>query len=107
MNQFGATLSASRRDHLLQTPDTFVRALREGVTSIVHISPATGARFMQYTAEFEAGGSLGPAGSSERFVYVLEGELPEIGGVRILSARRHAGAHRRAGHTCRRNREAL
>jgi (S)-ureidoglycine aminohydrolase len=33
-----------------------------------------GASFTQYTAEFEPGGQLGP-GISQRFVYVLEGEL--------------------------------
>jgi (S)-ureidoglycine aminohydrolase len=43
-------------------------------TAIVHIGPAGGARFTQYTAEFEAGGTLEPA-STQRFVYVLEGEL--------------------------------
>jgi (S)-ureidoglycine aminohydrolase len=43
-------------------------------TAIVHVAPALGARFTQYTAEFEAGGSLAPA-SEQRFLYVLEGEL--------------------------------
>jgi (S)-ureidoglycine aminohydrolase len=43
-------------------------------TAIVHIGPAGGARFTQYTAEFDAGGTLEPA-SVQRFVYVLDGEL--------------------------------
>jgi (S)-ureidoglycine aminohydrolase len=43
-------------------------------TAIVHTAPAAGAGFTQYTAEFEAGGTLGPA-SVQRFVYVLEGQI--------------------------------
>jgi (S)-ureidoglycine aminohydrolase len=43
-------------------------------TAIVHIGPAGGARFTQYTAEFDAGGTLEPT-SVQRFVYVLDGEL--------------------------------
>jgi len=42
--------------------------------AIVHASPALGARFVQYTAEFESGGELGPT-SAQRFVFVLEGQL--------------------------------
>ncbi|MBZ5578838.1 MAG: (S)-ureidoglycine aminohydrolase [Acidobacteriia bacterium] len=81
MNQLGNTRSAHRRDHLLHTPDTFVRAplpSMRNATAIVHIGPAGGAAFTQYTAEFEAGGMLGPA-AGQRFVYGLEGEL-EVGG---------------------------
>src|SRR2546425_6225462 len=76
MQRLGYTRSAYRADHLLSTPDTFVRAPRPGMrqaTAIVHVSPAAGAGFTQYTAEFEAGGLLGPA-SGERFLYVLEGQ---------------------------------
>jgi (S)-ureidoglycine aminohydrolase len=43
-------------------------------TAVVHVSPARGARFTQYTAEFDAGGMLGPA-TAQRFVYVLEGRV--------------------------------
>jgi (S)-ureidoglycine aminohydrolase len=77
MQHLGSTRSTRRADHILQTPDTFVRAPLPGMrnaTAIVHVSPAAGARFTQYTAEFAAGGSLAPA-SSQRFVYVIEGEL--------------------------------
>ena len=77
MQHLGKTRSAHRPDHLLQTPDTFVRAPLPGMhkaTAIVHIGPAGGARFTQYTAEFEAGGTL-EAAAIQRFVYVLEGEL--------------------------------
>jgi (S)-ureidoglycine aminohydrolase len=77
MQNLGQTRSAHRADHLLLTPDTFVRAPLPGMvnaTAIVHVSPAAGARFTQYTAEFEAGGSLGPT-TAQRFVYVIEGTL--------------------------------
>jgi (S)-ureidoglycine aminohydrolase len=47
-------------------------------TAIVHVSPAAGAKFTQYTAEFEPGGSLGPT-AAQRFVYVIEGRLGELG----------------------------
>ena len=50
-------------------------------TAIIHVGPAAGARFTQYTAEFDARGSMGPS-PSQRFVYVLVGEL-ETGGRRL------------------------
>jgi (S)-ureidoglycine aminohydrolase len=76
MHHLGLTRSAIRADHLLLTPDTFVRAPLPGMvkaTAVVHVGPALGARFTQYTAELEPGGSLGPA-QGQRFVYVLDGE---------------------------------
>ncbi len=77
MQQLGYTRSARFPDHLLQTPDTFVRAPlpgMQGATAIVHAAPALGAQFTQYTAEFEAGGTLG-AVELQRFLYVLEGGI--------------------------------
>ena len=77
MNQLGHTRSARKVDHLLQTPDTFVRTPLPGMrqaTAIVHIGPAGGALFTQFTVEFEAGGELAPS-PVQRFVYVLEGTL--------------------------------
>src|SRR5205823_2016470 len=68
-------------DHLLLTPDTFVRAPLPGMknaTAIIHVGPVTGARFTQFTVEFEDGGVLGPA-TVQRFVYVLEGEVSIAG----------------------------
>ena len=82
MHHLGLTRSASRRNHALFTPETFVRAPLPGMrnaTAIVHTSPAMGAGFTQYTAEFETGGMLGPA-AGQRFVYVIEGELSVSGG---------------------------
>ena len=63
MHNLGRTRSANRRDHLLHTPDTFVRTVLPGMergAAVVHISPAAGAAFTQYTAELEPGGTLGP-----------------------------------------------
>jgi (S)-ureidoglycine aminohydrolase len=77
MNHLGQTRSTTQRNHAVLTPDTFVRAPLPGMvraTAIVHAAPALGAAFTQYTAEFEPGGSLGPA-AAQRFLYVLEGEI--------------------------------
>ncbi len=75
MHNLGETRSARRADHLLLTPDTFVRAPLPGMkkcTAVVHVGPAMGAAFTQYTAEFEPGGELGGT-SAQRFLYVLDG----------------------------------
>lgn len=77
MHNLGQTRSVLRHDHLVQTPDTFVRAPLPGMrkaTAVVHMSPAGGAGFTQYTAELESGGEV-PAPIDQRFVYVLEGEV--------------------------------
>ncbi len=73
----GSTRSSLKPDHLLQTPDTFVRSPlpgAEGVEFIIHAAPQLGARFTQMTAEFVAGGALGPA-PAQRFLYVLDGKI--------------------------------
>jgi (S)-ureidoglycine aminohydrolase len=75
MHNLGHTRSVSHRDHLLHTPDAFIRTILPGMqraTAIVHISPAAGAAFTQYTAELEPGGTLGNT-SAQRFLYLLEG----------------------------------
>ncbi|HEY4365336.1 MAG TPA: (S)-ureidoglycine aminohydrolase [Bryobacteraceae bacterium] len=77
MKHLGHTRSSFERDHFLITPDTFVRAPLPGMhkaTAIVHAAPGMGARFTQYTVEFEKEGVLGPA-RAQRFIYVLEGKL--------------------------------
>jgi (S)-ureidoglycine aminohydrolase len=43
-------------------------------TAIVHIAPAGGAMFTQYTVEFEARGSLAPS-TAQRFLYVIDGSV--------------------------------
>src|SRR5260370_20446088 len=78
MHNLGHTRSTSQRDHLLQTPDTFVRTVFPGMqaaTAIAHISPAVGASFTQYTAELEAGGSLRPT-TAQRVIYTFESTPP-------------------------------
>jgi (S)-ureidoglycine aminohydrolase len=73
----GHTRSALARDHLLQTPDTFVRTPlpgMRGASVIVHIAPAAGAQFTQSTIEFDPGGVIAPC-ALQRFLYVLEGEI--------------------------------
>jgi (S)-ureidoglycine aminohydrolase len=82
MFNLGNTRSSNERDHLLQTPDTFVRAPLPGMrnaTAIVHIGPARGAAFTQYTVEFEANGTF-ESGANQMFVYVLDGSV-EVGTV--------------------------
>lgn len=77
MHKLGHTRSANRRDHLLQTPDTFVRIPLPGLSggaAIIHVGPAAGAAFTQYTVEFEPGGTLEPV-QAQRFIYVLNGTI--------------------------------
>ena len=77
MHNLGETRSSHQRNHLLLTPDTFVRTTLPGMknaSAIVHVSPAMGAAFTEYTVEFEAQGELGPA-AAQRFLYVLEGAI--------------------------------
>jgi (S)-ureidoglycine aminohydrolase len=75
MHNLGATRSTRQLDHLLHTPDAFVRTPLPGMAggvAIVHVSPALGAGFTQYTAELEPEGTLGST-AAQRFVYVVEG----------------------------------
>jgi len=77
LHHLGATRSSLKPDHLLQTPDTFIRTPLPGAASVefvIHIAPQRGAQFTQMTAEFAEGGTLGTA-PAQRFVYVIEGEL--------------------------------
>jgi (S)-ureidoglycine aminohydrolase len=94
VHNLGWTRSSQQPNHLLLTPDTFVRTAlpgMKGCSAIVHISPALGAKFMQYTAEFEAGGELGST-PAQRFIFMIEGSLKvEVDGrSRELSARGYA-----------------
>ena len=83
MHSPGHTRSSQQPNHLLLTPDTFVRTPLPGMKAcmaVVHAGPAVGAKFAQYTAEFEAGGELG-ASPGQRFVYILEGAIQvNVGG---------------------------
>jgi (S)-ureidoglycine aminohydrolase len=62
---------------LLLTADTFVRTILPGMKGCfanVHAGPALGARFTEYTAEFEVGGELGST-DAQRFIFVIEGAV--------------------------------
>jgi (S)-ureidoglycine aminohydrolase len=77
VHNLGQTRSSQQANHLLLTPDTFVRTALPGMSkcsAIVHVSPALGAKFTQYTAEFEAGGELGNT-PAQRFIFVIEGNV--------------------------------
>jgi (S)-ureidoglycine aminohydrolase len=77
MNNLGNTRSSQQANHLLLTPDTFVRTTlpgMKGCTAIVHVSPALGAKFTQYTTEFEADGEM-VGTRAQRFVFVMEGAV--------------------------------
>ena len=77
MHNLGQTRSSRQRNHLLLTPDTFVRTALPGMknaSAVVHIGPALGAAFAEYTAELEPQGELAPA-AAQRFLYVMEGAV--------------------------------
>jgi (S)-ureidoglycine aminohydrolase len=77
VHNLGQTRSSHQPNHLLLTADTFVRTALPGMkkcSAIVHAGPAMGARFTQYTAEFEAGGELGST-PAQRFIFVMEGAV--------------------------------
>jgi (S)-ureidoglycine aminohydrolase len=77
MHSLGQTRSANRRDHLLLTPDTFIRTPLPGLTgglAIVHVSPQAGAAFTMMTVELDPLGTL-TEGPTQRLIYVLEGKL--------------------------------
>jgi (S)-ureidoglycine aminohydrolase len=102
LHSLGQTRSSQKHNHLLLTPDTFVRTALPGMKAcmaVVHAGPAIGARFTEYTAEFESGGELGPT-SSQRFLYVLEGQLTvEVEGSKnVLEARGYAYLPKGAPH---------
>jgi (S)-ureidoglycine aminohydrolase len=77
VHNLGQTRSSQQPNHLLLTADTFVRTTlpgMKGCSAIVHAGPAMGAKFTQYSAEFEAGGELGRT-PAQRFLFVMEGAV--------------------------------
>ncbi len=77
MHNIGQTRSSHQHNHMLLTPDTFVSTTLPGMknaSAIVHVGPALGAAFTEYTAEFEPNGELGGT-TAQRFVYVMEGSV--------------------------------
>jgi len=90
MQNLGHTRSSYQRDHLLLTPDTFIRAPLPGMknaTAIVHVGPAAGAAFTQYTVELKPQGSF-QLGDHQTFLYVLDGAVTALG--KALTAGQYA-----------------
>ncbi len=102
MQHLGFTRTAVKPDHALLTPDSFIRAPLPGfvnATCIVHISPALGAAFTQYTVEASANSSFGAAFEDcSRFVFVLEGEISLNVGKKKHSLKPHCYAVIPANH---------
>jgi (S)-ureidoglycine aminohydrolase len=77
MDVFGHSRSRLARDHALIEPASFVSTNLPGwerTQGVILIAPAMGARFTQYLATMEPGGTSAPAPPGiERFIYVLEG----------------------------------
>src|ERR1700689_3653391 len=77
VHNLGRTRSSQQPNHLLLTPDTFVRTAlpgMKGCAAVVHAGPALGARFTEYTAELEAGGEI-VGTPAQRFIFVIEGTI--------------------------------
>jgi (S)-ureidoglycine aminohydrolase len=94
VHNLGRTRSSQQPNHLLLTADSFVRTTLPGMkacSAIVHVGPALGAKFTEYTAEFEAGGELGST-AAQRFIFVIEGgvQVQVEGKSSELSARGYA-----------------
>jgi (S)-ureidoglycine aminohydrolase len=107
LHNLGRTRSSHQPNHSLLTADTFVRTTLPGMkacSAVVHIGPALGAKFTEYTAEFEAGGELGST-LAQRFIFVIGGgvKLEVDGKSSALGARGYAflpeGLHHRVTAT--------
>jgi (S)-ureidoglycine aminohydrolase len=83
VHNLGHTRSSHQTNHVLLTPDTFVRTVQpgmKGAMAVVHAGAAMGAAFAEYTAEMEKGGELGDA-AAQRFLFVAEGAVTvSVGG---------------------------
>jgi (S)-ureidoglycine aminohydrolase len=79
MDVFGPGRSHVGRNYAFITPDSFVRSPLPGwerTEGIILIAPRMGARFTQFLAHMEPGGTAGPSAAGvERVVYVLDGSL--------------------------------
>ena len=79
MDLFGPGRSHVGRNHAFITPDSFVRSPMPGWEStecVILIAPRMGARFTQFLAHMQPGGTAGPSAPGvERVVYVLDGTL--------------------------------
>jgi (S)-ureidoglycine aminohydrolase len=79
MNNPAATRSSIRRNHALIAPESHVKSPLPGWSNAQGISligPPLGARFVQYLALIEPGGTTGAAlPGVARFLYVIDGEV--------------------------------
>jgi (S)-ureidoglycine aminohydrolase len=94
VHNLGETRSSQQPNHVLLTPDTFVRTAlpgMKGAMAIVHTGAAMGAGFAEYTAQMEQGGKLGDT-MAQRFLYVTRGVVAvEVDGKRnVLEGRGYA-----------------
>jgi (S)-ureidoglycine aminohydrolase len=94
VHNLGCTRSSQQANHLLLTADTFVRTTLPGMKAccaVVHVNPVLGAKFTEYTAEFEAGGEFGST-PAQRVIFVIEGgvKLEVDGKSRELGMRGYA-----------------
>ena len=76
MHNLGHTRSTYQRDHLLHTPDSFVRTalpgMQEAVGDRARLAPLPARGLRSTPPSWSQAGSLGTA-AAQRFVYVLEG----------------------------------
>jgi (S)-ureidoglycine aminohydrolase len=79
MELFGTTRSRLRSSHAVFTPTSFVRSDLPGwerTHGVILISPRIGAKFVQYLALMEAGGTAAaPPEGVERVLYVVDGRV--------------------------------
>jgi (S)-ureidoglycine aminohydrolase len=79
MNIFGPGRSHVGRDHAFVTPDSHVRSPLPGwenTECVILIAPPMGARFIQFLAYMQPGGTAGTSAAGvERVIYVLDGTL--------------------------------
>jgi len=79
MDLFGSTRSRVARDHAIICQDSFVPAplpAWDKTRGVILIAPQMGARFTQFLALMEAGGTAAPAAPGvERVLFVLDGSI--------------------------------
>ena len=102
MNPLGHSRTTLRRTHALIAPDSHVVAPLPGwenTRGVVHISPAMGAGFTQYTALLDRGAAAGsPDDGIERFIYMLDGMAALETGDGDVDMREGSFAFLPAGH---------
>jgi (S)-ureidoglycine aminohydrolase len=102
LNPLGHSRTTVRRTHALIAPDSHVVTPLPGwenTRGVVHVSPAMGAGFTQYTALLDRGATAGPADEGvERFIYMLDGTATLDTGNGKMSMREGSFAFLPAGH---------